>query len=96
MKIIDANIEDVIRKPNRRERSSETQELMDAVSSLQRGQAVAILVDEEEEGMRMRSRLKYAAKLVKKRLLVEYDEGKVIFALKVRPYRRRTETDTSG
>ncbi len=90
MKIVDVDIKELNRASRRfRARSSETNQLVDAISVLKPGQAKAVVVENEGAAKKMRSRLIYAAGIAGKRLQIANVGDRVMFALSNRPPRAR-------
>ena len=90
MRIVDANIDDLKNAARRgRVRSPETQQLIDTIDALTPSNAKAIVLQADDTGARIRSRLTYAARVAGKRLQIVIQEDRVLFALSSRPARRR-------
>lgn len=83
MKIVDASISDLKAAPRgRRQRSPETQALVDAIVSLKSGQAKAVVPEGDETLRKLRARVSYAAKAADRKLQIVVDDSKVMFTLK--------------
>ena len=88
MQIVDADINELYRKA-RRSRSAETQQLVDAVLSLRKNQAQAVLLDESMTAQKVRSKLAYAAKIADVKLNIATAEDKIMFSLAGNGRKRR-------
>ena len=83
MKIVDANIADLKTAPRgRRQRSPETQKLIEAISSLKAGQAKAVVPEGNETVKGLRTRVGYAARAADRKLRIVADENRVMFTLR--------------
>ena len=97
MKIVDVDIRELQSASNRgRRRSSETQELIDAIGNLGTGQAKAVIVSNGDDPRKLRSRLNYAARIAGKRLQIVEKEDRVLFTVAGRARRRRRKTAENG
>ncbi len=65
-----------------RTRSPETQQLVEAIESLEPGKAKAVVVEGGETAAMVRARLMYVAKAVGVKLDMAVKEDRVLFALK--------------
>ena len=83
MKIVDASISELKAAPRgRRQRSPETQKLVEAILSLKTGQAKAVMPEGDETVRKLRARVSYAARAADRKLRVVADENRVMFTLK--------------
>ena len=90
VRIVDADIDALKNAARRgRVRSPETQQLVDTIDSMTEGTAKAILLEPGQTGLKVRSRLAYAARIAGKRLQIVVQEDRVLFALSSRRARRR-------
>ena len=90
VRIVDADIDALKNAARRgRVRSPETQQLVDTIDSMTEGTAKAILLEPGQTGLKVRSRLAYAARIAGKRLQIVVQEDRVLFAVSSRRARRR-------
>jgi hypothetical protein len=83
MKIVDANISDLKTAPRgRRQRSPETQKLIEAISGLKAGQAKAVVPEGSETIKSLRTRVGYAARAADRKLRIVADDSRVMFSLR--------------
>jgi hypothetical protein len=83
MKIVDASITDLKAAPRgRRQRSPETQALIEAILSLKSGQAKAVVPENKETVKQLRARVSYAARAADRKLRIVADDSQVMFALR--------------
>ena len=83
MRIVEADLAALKSAARRgRVRSPETQQLVEAVESLEPGKAKAVVVEGGETAAMVRARLMYVAKAVGVKLDVAVKEDRVLFALK--------------
>lgn len=83
MRIVDANIADLKTAPRgRRQRSPETQKLIEAIVNLKSGQAKAVVPEGNETVKGLRTRVGYAARAADRKLRIVADENRVMFSLR--------------
>ena len=83
MKIVEADLAALKSAARRgRARSPETQQLVEAIESLEPGEAKAVVVEGGETAAKVRARLMYVAKAVGVKLDMAVKEDRVLFALK--------------
>ncbi len=81
MRIVDADLNELKSASRRgRTRSPETLQLIEAIESLERGKAKAIVVEAGETATKLRARLMYAAKATGTKLQVAVKDDRVLFA----------------
>ena len=83
MKIVEASLADMkTAQRGRRQRSPETQELIDTILGLKPGQARALIPEGDETVKRLRPRISYAARVAGKKVRIVAKEDKVMFTLR--------------
>ena len=83
MRIVDAELNELKSAGRRgRTRSSETLQLIEAIDSLERGKAKAIVVEAGQTAAKVRAKLMHAAKANNVKLDVAVKDDRVIFARK--------------
>lgn len=83
MKIVEASLSDMKRTPRgRRQRSPETQTLIDTISELKPGQVRAVVPEGNETIKRLRPRISYAARVAGRKVRIAADDEKVMFTLR--------------
>ena len=83
MRIVEADLAALKSAARRgRARSPETQQLVEAIESLEPGKAKAVVVEGGETAAKVRARLMYVAKAVGVKLDMAVKEDRVLFALK--------------
>ena len=81
MRIVDAELSDLKSASRRgRTRSPETLQLIEAIESLERDKAKAIVVESGQTVAKVRARLVYAAKTVDVKLQIAVKDDRVMFA----------------
>lgn len=81
MRIVNAELRDLKSASRRgRARSPETVQLIEAIESLERGKAKAIVVEPGQTATKVRARLMYAAKATGTKLQVAVKDDRVMFA----------------
>ena len=81
MRIVNAELSDLKSASRRgRTQSPETLQLIEAIESLERGKAKAIVVESGQTAAKVRARLVYAAKAVDVKLQVAVKDDRVMFA----------------
>ncbi len=88
MRIVNAELIELKSAERRgRTRSPETLQLIEAIESLERGKAKAIVIESGQTAAKVRARLMYAAKATGTKLQVAVNGDRVLFARQ--PTRRR-------
>ena len=83
MKIVEADLAALKSAARRgRARSPETQQLVEAIESLEPGKAKAVVVEGGETAAKVRARLMYVAKAAGVKLDTAVKDDRVLFALK--------------
>ncbi len=83
MQIVDAEFGTLKSAARRgRARSAETVQLIEAIESLQPGQAKAVMVESDATPEKVRARIMYAAKAADRKLQIAVSGDRVMFALK--------------
>lgn len=83
MKIVDASLADMKTAPRgRRQRSPETQELIDTIIALKPGQARALVPEGNETVKKLRPRISYAARVAGRKVRIVANDEKVMFTLR--------------
>ncbi len=80
MRIVDIDIDDIFDVVHSI-RSEETKQLVAAIKGLNKGQALAITLDEQNTQSRIKSKLIYAAKIANVKLDMVSDSEKIMFSL---------------
>jgi hypothetical protein len=97
MKIVDASISDLKAAPRgRRQRSPETQRLVEAILALKSGQAKAVVPENDETVRKLRARISYAARAADRKLRVVADDNKVMFTLRAGGRAKSASRDGAG
>ena len=83
MKIVEASLSDMKSIPRgRRQRSPETQKLIDTIAGLKPGQVRALVPEGNETVKRLRPRISYAARVAGRKVRIAADEERVMFTLR--------------
>jgi hypothetical protein len=83
MKIVEASLSDMKSAPRgRRQRSPETQSLIDTILELKPGQVRAILPEGDETVKKLRPRVSYASRVAGRKVRIVADDTKVMFTLR--------------
>lgn len=83
MKIVEATLADMRKTPRgRRQRSPETQRLIDVISELKPGQVRALVPEGNETIKRLRPRISYAARIAGRKVRIAADDDRVLFTLR--------------
>lgn len=83
MKIVEATLADMKSTPRgRRQRSPETQKLIDTISELKPGQVRALVPEGSETIRKLRPRISYAARVAGRKVRIAADENRVMFTLR--------------
>ena len=83
MKIVEASLSDMKSAPRgRRQRSPETQKLIDTIAQLKPGQARALMPEGDETVKKLRPRVSYAARAAGRKVRIVVDDTKVMFTLR--------------
>lgn len=83
MKIVEASLTDMKSAPRgRRQRSPETQKLIDTITELKPGQVKAIMPEGNETVKRLRPRVSYASRVAGRKVRIVADDTKVMFTLR--------------
>lgn len=83
MKIVEATLAEMQRTPRgRRQRSPETQQLIDVITELKPGQVRAIIPEGNETVKKLRPRISYAARVAGRKVRIAADEDRVMFTLR--------------
>jgi hypothetical protein len=83
MKIVEARLSDMTStQRERRQRSPETQKLIDTILELKSGQARALMPEGDETVKKLRPRISYAARVAGRKVRIVADKNKVMFTLR--------------
>lgn len=83
MKIIDADLNNILNTRRAgRARSPEMKAILDSISQLRPGKAMAIVLEDRESVPAMRSRLTYAARVAGVKLRIATSNDRIMFALR--------------
>lgn len=83
MKIVEATLADMKSTPRgRRQRSPETQALIDSIAQLKPGQVKALVPEGEETVKKLRPRISYAARVAGRKVRIAADANKIMFTLR--------------
>lgn len=83
MKIVEASLSDMKSAPRgRRQRSPETQSLIDTILALKPGQARALMPEGDETVKKLRPRISYAARVAGRKVRIVAKDDKVMFTLR--------------
>ncbi len=83
MKIVEATLSDMKKTPRgRRQRSPETQKLIDVISGLKPGQVRALVPEGNETIKQLRPRISYAARVANRKVRIAADADRVLFTLR--------------
>ena len=83
MKIVEASLSEMKSAPRgRRQRSPETQKLIDTILELKPGQARALMPEGSETVKRLRPRVSYAARVAGRKVRIVADDTRVMFTLR--------------
>ncbi len=83
MKIVEASLADMKKTPRgRRQRSPETQQLIDTIVGLKSGQVKALVPEGDETVKKLRPRISYAARVAGRKVRIAADEDRVLFTLR--------------
>ncbi len=83
MKIVEATLADMKKTPRgRRQRSPETQKLIDSIAGLKPGQVLALVPEGNETVKKLRPRVSYAARVAGRKVRIAADEDRVMYTLR--------------
>ena len=83
MKIVEATLSDMKRTPRgRRQRSPETQQLVDTITELKPGQVRALVPEGDETIKKLRPRISYAARVAGRKVRIAADNDRIMFTLR--------------
>ncbi len=83
MKIVEASLDDMRSTPRgRRQRSPETQKLIDSISNLKQGQVLALVPEGNETIKKLRPRISYAARVAGRKVRIAADDTRVMYTLR--------------
>ena len=82
MKIVEASISDMQKKPRGRQRSPEMQKLIDVISALRPGQAKALVPEGSETVKNLPPRISNAARVAGKKVRIVAEENRILFSLR--------------
>ncbi len=83
MKIVEATLADMRNTPRgRRQRSPETQKLIDSITQLKQGQVMALVPEGNETIKKLRPRISYAARVAGRKVRIAADNDKVMYTLR--------------
>lgn len=83
MKLVEATLADMKSTPKgRRQRSPETQKLIDSIAQLKQGQVMALMPEGNETVKKLRPRISYAARVAGRKVRIAADDNKVMFTLR--------------
>jgi len=75
-----SEMQKVRRQRRGRARSEETEQLVEAIMSLNAGQAKAVELDAGEDARKIRSKLNYASRVAGRKLRIVIEDHRVLFA----------------
>lgn len=83
MKIVEATLADMKNTPRgRRQRSPETQALIDSISQLKPGQVKALVPEGSETVKKLRPRISYAARVAGRKVRIAANDEKIMYTLR--------------